>query len=673
MKTCVIALLSLIPGFSQSFPAPTKVFAKTFGGKSGSETVADLAVDGYGNVAVIGTTGSPDFPVTNAYLPQVSSPPLVAVSQNGWTFPNLGAAVDVVALTSTVDGAIVYAASSSGIFRSADAGVTWTQQLPGLAGAVAIAVDGADPNTVYAGLPIFLNTGNYGGFKSTDGGKNWVKLNISPYLAFDSNATVLKCPAQLGGTIYTTAAGFNRSRDGGNTWVNIGPHSYNVFAFALAPSKPNVVYTVASDGFVYRSADGGDTWPAQGGRFEPFPSANVNLSAGGIAVDPANENTVWVVEGSGNLYRSTDAGATFSIVFSPGEQIVGFAIGPSGAMIAIGRNPIVSYDSGVTWQRLNLPGNRVVLAEPNSFLIGSTVVPQGFLTKWSADGSQMIFSTYLPMRPAVVAEDSSGNTWVAGQTLMKFDATGDLTFSQSLGGLSATAIAVDSSGNSYLAAFPLNIDISNCGMAVATLFKFEPQGIQVFANTIPQTCGSVSSLALDGAGAIYLAGTTYSKSLASTPTAFEPALPPNWSSAAGYLAVLTPQADSVTYLTYVLQQAYSVALDNSGAVYVGGSATTNLSLTPTSTFTGGSCGTSGTENFGFVMKLNLSSPTPLWFDRIGGCFHTTTPSKLAIDPNGNVWLGGPTQSSMFPLVAPFDVEGTDQSFISEISADGKAL
>jgi hypothetical protein len=207
-----IVVFSIPTLFSQSYPAPAPVFSKVFGGRSGSDAPTALAVDPSGNVAVIGTTNSPDFPVTHASWPSVPNSPLIAVSQYGIVNPNLGAAVDVTALASTTDGSVLYAASDSGIFRRGDGGVTWTRQLPGLAGAVAIAVDGSDPNTVYAGVPTFVSSGAFGGFKSTDSGQNWVKLNINPYLAFDQGV-LLRCPAQLASTVYTTTSGFNRSRD----------------------------------------------------------------------------------------------------------------------------------------------------------------------------------------------------------------------------------------------------------------------------------------------------------------------------------------------------------------------------------------------------------------------------------------------------------------------------
>jgi photosystem II stability/assembly factor-like uncharacterized protein len=600
----VFLVFSIPPLFCQSYPAPTTVFSNIFGGRSGADIATALAVDAAGNAAIIGTTGSPDFPVTNAYLPDVPTPPLIAVAQNGWTFPNLGPAVDVLAMASTKDGSIVYATSDSGIFRSADGGVSWTQQLPGLAGASSIAVDGGNPNTVYAAISDAINNARAGVFKSTDGGQNWTSITALRYLPFLFMAT-LECPAQIAGTIYATDNGFYRSRDAGNTWVTIGPNNNNVFSFALAASDPSVVYTVSSDGFVYRSADGGDSWTKPGGMFTAYPSANQGAFVYGLAVDPLHENTVWALELNGNLYKSTDGGATFSLALSdPAEQVAIFlAIDPSGQNIIVssrgssnnGGNAIVTYDGGASWSRVITPSLvNAVFAGKNSFFIESVTYSQGFLTKWSADGSRMMFSTFLPGAPTAVASDAQGNTYVAGQTVQKFDSSGDLLFTRSLGNLTANAMTVDSMGNLVIAASVTNGQSGLCGVPQGTapsILKFDPLFNPIFSKSVPQACGTPYSMALDTSGAIYLVGNTYSQNLPTTPTALQRTS----SSTASFLAVLSPQADQVTYLSY-LQGAAGLAVDNSGNVYLAGTTTTSFPFKPTSTFP---CGT-GTASSAYV-------------------------------------------------------------------------
>src|SRR5579883_801073 len=56
------------------YAAPVPVFSQVFGGASGSDAAASITVDPSGNVAVVGTTGSPDFPVVNAAQPNAARP-----------------------------------------------------------------------------------------------------------------------------------------------------------------------------------------------------------------------------------------------------------------------------------------------------------------------------------------------------------------------------------------------------------------------------------------------------------------------------------------------------------------------------------------------------------------------------------------------------------------------
>ena len=647
MRWVIFALASTLTG--QPFPAPKLIFSKTFGGASGTDKATGVAVDPMGNVAVIGNTDSPDFPVTQAYLPTIPAPPLVSFSQFNVANVNLGAAINVLAMARTWDGSVAYIASDSGIYRSADGGVTWTQQTPGLAGAVAIGVDGSDPNTVYAGVPFPL--ASPGGYKSTDGGKTWTALNIDPYLAFYSN-TPISCPNGKGGVIYTSADGLNRSTDGGATWTNIGPHHYNVFAFALALSDANVVYTVASDGLLYRSADGGNTWAAPGGSFTAYP-AGANLYVASLAVDPRNENSIWALIYDGNLYRSMDGGATFQIVFSdPYDTPGNLALDPSGQSIGLlGRYAIDSFDDGATWHRQIVQGS-VLLGTNNGFLVGRSTSPAGFLTKFSADGSQMLFSTFL-YAAAFLASDAQSNTIVAGTEVRKFDSTGNLIYEQPL---SATALTVDASGDAIFA-----VPNGECPMIV----KLDPQGNTIFSQQT-QLCGVITLLAVDASGAIYAAGTP-SSTLATTPTAFQ-SLPPTLG-LPGFLAELSPDADKLNYLSYAGNGVSAMTVDASGNIYLAGSNSYALSLPATTSFTLTYPGIPA--SFAYVMKVNPASSTPVWIDTFGSSYLGTV-SSLQADPSGNMWFSGST-AGLIPLVAPLEAEGTENNFVAEISADGTQL
>ena len=682
--------------FGQSYPAPAPVFTNLFGGASGTDAATGLAVDGNGNVAVLGTTNSPDFPVTNAAQPTVPQPPLISASAAGVTYPAIGA-VDVLAFAASTDGSVVYAASDSGLYRSTDGGATWTQQTPGIAGANSIAVDGGSVDTLYAAIPPNNAETTPGIYKSCDGGNTWTAVTSLFFMQYGFSGT-LATPSQISGTIYAIANGFYRSTNSGASWTEIGPHNYNVFAFALAPSDPTVVYTVASDGFLYRSSDGGNTWTAPGGAFAAYPNVNALLYVSALAVNPQNENTVWALTLTGSLSKSTDGGATFTTVLqdSTDQNTLYLSISPSGSNIVESSRGggMASFDGGASWQSV-LSGAYLyaVLAANQAILGGTYVGTQGFLTKWSADGGSMLFSTFLSSSGGVIASDSAGDTFVASTTLTKFDSSGNHVFSQSLAGLTAAAIAVDSSGNVYLASRNENFSTNDCTLPpaqnglVPAVMKFDPQGKLVYSEALPQLCpGTVNGLAVDAGGGLYLAGSTGSGRLPTTSTAIEAAAPavlpgaPLFATATfGFLALLAPQGQ-MAYLSYIGGggesgvAASGVALDLGGNVYVtGGSINFSLPFAPTADFR--TCSPAEDAGlFAFAVKINLSSSIPAWFTDIGGgCGQPTAGTQVAIDKGGNVWVGGTTASGMFPTLAPLELQGDHTGFLSEFSPDGQQL
>jgi uncharacterized protein (TIGR03437 family) len=689
------SLFAIAPAFSQSYPAPAPVFSKLFGGVSGTDAATALAVDGDGNVAVLGTTNSPDFPVTNAYQPRVTQPPLLSATASGVTYPAIGGAVDVTAFAASSDGSVIYASSDSGLYRSADGGDTWTQQMPGLAGANSIAVDGGSVNTLYAAVA--PNVPQPGGlYKSSDGGSTWTAITSLFFMQYGFSGT-LRTPSQVSGTIYATANGFYRSRDSGVTWTGIGPHNYNVFSLALAPSDSNVVYTVASDGLLYRSSDGGDTWTTPGGAFTAYPNVNASLYVYALAVDPKNENIVWALTATGNLSKSTDGGATFTTVLqdSTDQNTLYLSISASdSSMIESGRGGgMASFDGGATWHSVFSGAYLYAVLATNQAVLGGTYVgQQGFLTKWSADGSSMLFSTFLAATGGVVASDSAGDTFVASATLTKFDSSGNQVFSQSLAGLTAAAIVVDSLGNVYLAGRNENISTNDCTVSpnglMPTVLKFDPQGNPVYSKPVPQLCpGTVNGLALDASGALYLAGTAMSNSLPTTPTAIQPTAPtpppsslpgPPPNAGYGVLAILSPQGQ-MTYLSYIgggESATYGVSVDAGSNVYVTGSSIDfSVPLSPTANLRAvPSCADAIDTSFAFVVKLTPSSPAPSFFTEVGGgCTSQSQGSQVAIDAAGNVWIGGPTEAGLFPTLAPLEVQGYHTNFVSELSPDGRQL
>ena len=683
----------VVAAFGQPFPAPAPIFSNTFGGASGWDFATSLAVDPQGNVVVAGTTSSPDFPSVNAFQKRIAQPPLIASSGVGdVTYPPLGPAVDVTAMAESADGAVLYAASSSGIFRSLDSGVTWSQQLPGIAGAITLAVDAGSNNTLYAGVLGPLGSGGPP-FKSVDGGQHWTAINLRTPVN-SSNRVRAVATSLAASTVYVEIEALYRSRDGGVSWKTLAPNNLFLFAFVLAPSDANVVYAVASDGLLYRSADEGDTWAATGAK---FGNAYPNPIVSAVAIDPQNSNTVWIVAGP-NLSKSTDAGSTFQGVFNSSGLFWLSLSHTSGRLLTGGSGSAwASLDSGATWRSIARPSYvNTGFASRSSFFGGTAGSRDGFVTKWSADGSHILFSTFLHGAVGLlVAEDSAGNTYVAGGTqspgftatsgsfyngdnlfLAKYDPSGSLQFAVLLGLAGATAITIGPNGNVYLLAGG-----SQCphdGDFAPLALQLDPQGNLLYSRAISEVCSSntsVGGIAVDPSGNLYVAGSTSAPNLPTSPTAIQTSFP-GAAFRAGFLARLSPSGDRLTYLSYIggdFSTASGVAIDSAGNVYVSGGSdsfptpiqtTSDLTLPP-------DCGSS-TQYPAFVMKLNPSSNVPLWLTKWGGgCSEVS--NSVAVDARGHVWAGGRTRSNNFPTVSPLMVRGITDGFLTELSPDGTQI
>jgi len=108
--------------------------------------------------------------------------------------------------------------------------------------------------------------------------------------------------------------------------------SGRVSALAVDPTNANVVYLGGANGGVWKSTDAGNTWT-------PLMDTQPSLSVGAIAIDPSNHNTIYVGTGEGNyaaggiigdsyygvgILKSTNGGSTWT-------QIAGPFVGPFGS------------------------------------------------------------------------------------------------------------------------------------------------------------------------------------------------------------------------------------------------------------------------------------------------------------------------------------------------------
>jgi photosystem II stability/assembly factor-like uncharacterized protein len=194
-----------------------------------------------------------------------------------------------------------------GIYKSTDAGISWSQVAPGsLVGTRCsyMAIDPTNSSVIYF-------AGNLGVFKSTNSGSIWVNTNSN------TNANCLIIDPTNTQVVYITTGGtsaglIRKSTDAGATWTTLTsglPAGMGRIQLAMAPGNTAVLYASisASGGSLvglYRTTDAGATWTLQSSTPNYLGSQGWYDNA--VIVNPANPDIV--VVGGLDLYVSTTGG-----------------------------------------------------------------------------------------------------------------------------------------------------------------------------------------------------------------------------------------------------------------------------------------------------------------------------------------------------------------------------
>ncbi|MGH2437718.1 MAG: WD40/YVTN/BNR-like repeat-containing protein [bacterium] len=271
----------------------------------------------------------------------------------------------------------VYAGTwGNGLWRSDDAGKSWDLVGAGISHdeITAVAVSAPERGVVYAG------TEPSAVFRSENGGETWTELSglralpSSQSWAFPPRPEthhvrwIETDPAVAGRVFVAIEAGaLVRTLDGGRTWldrVRGGPiDTHSAATHKLAPSR---VYSAAGDGY-FESDDAGESWSRQVDGLQ-------HRYLVGVAVDPADPNTVIISAASGPfvaysprraeayVYRKT-AGSRFALAMEglpDGRGTIAgrLATTPNepGVIYAANNHGVFrTADAGQTWQALEIP------------------------------------------------------------------------------------------------------------------------------------------------------------------------------------------------------------------------------------------------------------------------------------------------------------------------------
>jgi photosystem II stability/assembly factor-like uncharacterized protein len=195
---------------------------------------------------------------------------------------------DLVALP----GGTYVAATSHGLLRSLDGGVTWKRPLVGLTGSakvLAVAAAIKQPGIVVAATPL-------GFFRSLDGGERWTQ--VSSGLGEGEAHRIAFLPGDDSVVFATTSRGLYRSRDRGETWglATGGIPLADITGLAIHPDGRTVYASDFTWGGVFRSTDGGETWERLPG--EGLASDRIWT----LAVDPTAPERVLAASPTGGVH-----------------------------------------------------------------------------------------------------------------------------------------------------------------------------------------------------------------------------------------------------------------------------------------------------------------------------------------------------------------------------------
>jgi uncharacterized repeat protein (TIGR01451 family) len=690
---------------------PVIIFSTYWGG-SGTDNLTAVRTDAAGNIYLVGSTLSPNFPTVNPMQPQNGGSGFDAFvtkinpSGNAVIYSTyLGGNSDDQAASLSVDGdgnAVVVGRTFSanfplagplqsqlagssdgfvaklnpngaGLIFSTYFGGTGVDEILGAkldaSGRVALAgrTDSTDFPTAGA---IQTNLSGASVFRSDNGGNAWTGSLLAAGVSTVSSFAV--APSAPNIVFAATNRGVFRSADGGANWTRVGQNDLSAAAtkVAVARLNPNVVYAISGN-IVYKSTNGGDNWTNIQG--------TLPLAALSLAVDPTNADGLTVGGFIGAIFRTTNGGANWTDVSitSVFANVTAVAVDPANPQnvyagtaqriykSTVGGGNWAPVMTGITLQQ-NFADLLIDPATNTIYAAGSFNLYKS--TDGAANWSVVSVNGLTSVR--ALAQNPANPAQLYAATFASFfrSLDGGLSWTQANEGLTANSIlTVAATSNSILIgaytgtdAFAARLSANGGALDFSTYFG-------------GNLTDSATSLDIGGDDLITFAGSTASANFPVV-NAFQTAL---GGGTDGFVVKLNASGGAAVYATFLgglsADSATALAVGADGAAYVTGS-TQSQNFPVFNAMQPGCASCAGFTNDAYLTKLNANGSGLVYSTYLGG---SSTDNGLAVrvDAQNRVYVGGSTLSQNFPLldaVQPAYGGGTD-GFVSQIKADGSGL
>ncbi|MBN8723190.1 MAG: SBBP repeat-containing protein [Acidobacteria bacterium] len=406
------------------------------------------------------------------------------------------------------------------------------------------------------------------------------------------------------------------------------------------------------------------------------------------------------------------------------DNTIGFSLAEYNQDFPLVIDPEISFSTYLGGQLTDQASAIAVDREGNSYIVGTTssnnfplvkplqASPGGgpldiFIAKLSADGSSLVYTTYLGGssidQAFDIAVDSSNNIYITGLTISsnfptksalqaqkgggvfdafvtKINASGsELVYSTYLGGNDddqGFSLAVNQQGNVFVTGstasrnFPGVTEGVLNGITDGFVTELNRQGTAVIYSRFlgGNDEDEASSIAIDSQDNAYVTGDTFSPNF--------PVKDGVQANLAGgqdaFISKLNPSGD-VIYSSYLggtgNDSAIDIAVDLDGNAYITGStASSNFPIKDALQIANAGGGDA------FITKITANGKELIFSTYLGGTL-TDNASSIALDPSENIYVSGTTFSTNFPMLRPVQDKnkGNNDVFLTKINSVGNNL